>query len=69
MTPLTLESLAERVATLEKELAELRQGQPRPAPCKDWRRALGMSFDSEFQQEVDEAGRAIRESDRFETPT
>jgi hypothetical protein len=63
MTGMTLESLAERVTILEKELAELRR---RP-PMKDWHRALGMSFDSAFQQEVDAAGRAIREADPWET--
>jgi hypothetical protein len=41
MTPVTLESLAERVTALEKELADLRRAQPHPAGFKDWRGAQG----------------------------
>ena len=39
MPEITLESLAQRVATLEKELAEQKA---RSAPKKDWRRTVGM---------------------------
>lgn len=66
MGPVTLESLAERVATLERELAELRGAPPRPGRFKDWRRAVGMFPNNEFQKQIDEAGREIRESDRRE---
>lgn len=61
MSELTLESLARRVATLEKELAEQKT---RSAQKKDWRRTVGMFTGSEFQKQVDAEGHAIREADR-----
>lgn len=60
MAELTLESLAQRVATLEKELAE----QKARSLKKDWRRTVGMFTGSEFQKQVDAEGQAIREADR-----
>jgi hypothetical protein len=59
MTELTLESLACRVAALER----LVQNLP-PPPAKDWRAAVGMFAGSEFMKEVDAAGQVIREEDR-----
>jgi len=62
MAELTLESLAERVAALERELAEQKAlNGPRK---KDWRRVAGMFTGSEFSKEVDAAGQAIREAER-----
>jgi hypothetical protein len=58
---ITLESLAERVAALERALLT------RPTePVKDWRSAIGMFRDSELSDAVDAAGAAIREQDREE---
>lgn len=61
MAEITLESLAQRVATLERELAEQKA---RTAQKKDWRRTVGMFTGSEFQKQVDAEGQAIREADR-----
>lgn len=61
MPELTLESLAARVAALERQLAE--QKSP-AAGANDWRRVVGM-FDSDpgFLDVLREA-EAIREADR-----
>lgn len=61
MSELTLEALAKRVEALEKALAEQRAPKARK---KDWRRTVGMFTGSEFMQQVDAEGRAIREADR-----
>jgi hypothetical protein len=61
MSEITLESLAQRVATLEKELAEQKA---RSTSKKDWRRTVGMFTGSEFQKQVDAEGQAIRQEDR-----
>ncbi len=58
MDELTPESLAARVAELEARLA---------APTvKDWRKAIGLPFDSEFMEQVNEEGKKYRESLRRE---
>lgn len=60
MNELTLESLAQRVAALERAL----RLQP-PAPGRDdWRRVVGMFAGSDFMKQVDEEGRKIREAER-----
>jgi hypothetical protein len=61
MEEITLESLAQRVATLEKELAEQKA---RTIQKKDWRRTVGMFTGNEFQKQVDAEAQAIREADR-----
>lgn len=58
MSELTLEALAKRVETLEKQVARL------TPPAKDWRGVVGMFEGSDFMRQVDEEGRAIREADR-----
>jgi hypothetical protein len=60
MSELTLESLAERVAALEKEMATKRRNQSR----KDWRKVVGMFRDGEFMRKVDEECLRIREAER-----
>jgi hypothetical protein len=60
MNDLTLESLANRVAALEKEIATKRPDQSR----KDWRKVIGMFRDSEFMRKVDEECLRIREAER-----
>ena len=66
MFQLTLESLAERVAVIEKILAEMRQAESRSSSFKDWRRTIGMFAGDEVMKEIFEAGRQIREADREE---
>ena len=63
MAQITLKSLARRVAALEKGMAEL-SSQAVPGAWKDWRRAVGKFVPSEISEEVDAAGRRIREEDR-----
>jgi hypothetical protein len=60
MNDLTLESLAKRVAALEKETATKRLDQSR----KDWRKVVGMFRDSEFMRKVDEECLRVREAER-----
>jgi hypothetical protein len=68
MATLTLETLAQRVTALEQEMAQWRQAHPQPSPpWKDWRQAVGHFTPSELSEEVDAAGRAIREADRQQT--
>ena len=56
--PITLESLAHRVAALEAAIFKQQE------PKKDWRSVIGMFEGSEFMRQVDEEGRKIREADR-----
>jgi hypothetical protein len=69
MSQTRLESLEERVAALEKRLAELLSPTTiAPARFKDWRRAIGtFAGDDEVMQEIDAAGREYREADRRDT--
>ncbi len=62
MEELTLESLAARVAALEKKLAE--QATAKPEPKKDWRRTIGMFADNEFIEKLDETVAEMREAER-----
>lgn len=67
MSPLTLETLAGRVAALEQTVAHLLQSQPPQAAFKDWRQAVGKFQGTDLTREIDEAGRQIREADRRDT--
>ncbi len=58
----TLESLAERIAAIEAQLALQRQ----PQEARDWRKTIGLVKDSEFMREVDELGRQYRKAQRLE---
>jgi hypothetical protein len=60
MKPLTIE---QRVATLERELSELKaqQGQGR---VKDWRRTIGIFTDNPEMKEVFAEAMKLREADR-----
>ena len=62
MTPVTLESLADRVEVLEKELLSVKAQQA--PPKKDWRRVVGISAGSEFAHRVIAETLAIRERER-----
>ena len=61
MSELTLESLARRLADVERRLNE-----KQATSAKDWRIAAGMFTGREFSKIVDEEGRKIREADREE---
>ena len=65
MPEITLESLAARLAEVERQLAAQRAAPP-PPPKKDWRRTVGMFTGSEFMKQVDAEGEAVREADREE---
>ena len=58
----TLESLAERVDALERELRIQRT----TATTKDWRRVIGIAGDSELMRQIDAEGQRIREAEREE---
>ena len=62
MSEITLESLAARLAEVERQLAA-QQATP-PQRKKDWRRTVGMFTGSEFMKQVDAEGEAVREEDR-----
>ena len=64
MAPLTLESLEQRVAALERKLAQWPPDSPPAVRWKDWRQAAGQFTPSELSEEIDAAGRAIREAVR-----
>jgi hypothetical protein len=61
MPQLTLE---ERVAALEKQVAELLANATASPRQKDWRRTLGMFTGDEVMKQIDAEGRKIREADR-----
>ena len=56
----TLESLAQRVDALERELRTQRATETK----KDWRRVVGIAGDSELMRQIDDEGRRIRETER-----
>ena len=58
----TLESLAQRVDALERELRIQRATETK----KDWRRVVGIAGDSELMRQIDDEGRKIREAEREE---
>ena len=60
------QNLEERVACLEKKVAEL-EGSLNGGYQKDWRRTFGMFTGDEGMKRVDEEARKIRERDRQKT--
>ena len=54
----TLESLAQRVDALERELRTQRALETK----KDWGRVVGIAGDSELMRQIDDEGRRIREA-------
>lgn len=56
--------LEDRVATLEKQVAELMERILAPPPQNDWRSTIGMFKDDPIMKQIDEEGRKIREADR-----
>lgn len=63
------ETLEERVAALEQEVARLtRQKQPDDEPSRDdWKSTVGMFANDPIMKEIDEEARKIREEDRRRT--
>jgi hypothetical protein len=61
---ITLKSLEKRIAALEKGMAEWLRAQSTLGQWKDWRKAVGRFVPSQISEEVDAAGRKIREADR-----
>jgi hypothetical protein len=63
------ETLEERVAALEQEVARLtRQKQPDDEPGRDdWKSTVGMFANDPIMKEIDEEARKIREEDRRRT--
>ena len=64
MAQVSLKSLERRIAALEKGMQEWLRSQSAPSQWKDWRNAVGKFVPSEISEEVDAAGRRIREADR-----
>ena len=62
MSEPTLESLAQRVDALERELRRQRTTETK----KDWRRVVGIAGDSDLMRQIDDEGRKIREAEREE---
>jgi hypothetical protein len=63
------ETLEERVAALEQEVARLtQQKQPDDEPGRDdWKSTVGMFANDPIMKEIDEEARKIREEDRRRT--
>jgi hypothetical protein len=57
-------SLEERVAALERQMAELMAERKRSTETKDWRRTVGMFSGDEAMKAIDAAGQALREKER-----
>lgn len=57
-------TLDERVAALEKQMAELRAELAKVVQPKDWRSTIGMFSGNEAMKAIDAAGQAIREKER-----
>jgi chromosome condensin MukBEF ATPase and DNA-binding subunit MukB len=62
MTELTLESLARRLAEVERRINEKQP--PAIAASRDWRSVVGISEDNEFTQRMLAEIAAAHESDR-----
>jgi hypothetical protein len=56
-------SLEDRVATLEREMAELKAANGKPRE-KDWRRTIGMFTGDEVMKQIDAEAKRYREADR-----
>lgn len=57
-------SLEERMAALERQVADIKATIERETGTKDWRSTLGMFSGNEMMKEIDEEARKIREADR-----
>lgn len=66
MKKTTLKSLEKRIAELEERVAQLEPRKSNGIVWKDWRLAVGKFRPSDISEEIDKAGRKIREADRRE---
>ena len=57
-------TLEERVAALEREMAELRAALANATTVKDWRSTIGMFSGDEVMKQIEEHGRKWREAER-----
>ena len=57
-------TLEERVATLEKLVAEIMHNVDTSVRKKDWRRTVGMFDGDPIMKEIIDEGRRVREADR-----
>ncbi len=57
-------NLLERVAILERRVAELETALAQALPAKDWQRTVGMFAGDEVMKRIDAAARKYREADR-----
>ena len=65
MMELTLESLAARVAELEREVTSMKTKVPSIVPAsRDWRSVVGMFEESEFMRQVDVEVEAARNAEQ-----
>lgn len=64
MKKATLKSLEKRIAELEERVAQLEPHTSNGIVWKDWRLAVAKVKRTDLADEVDEAGRKIREADR-----
>ena len=65
MSELTLETLASRVAELEREVTSLKSKSPAVIPAsRDWRSVVGMFEDSDFMRQVDAEVLALRNAEK-----
>ena len=69
MASVTQPTLEERVAALERTVAQLLRPEAAPTRFKDWRRAVGMFPGNELQKEIDAAGAQIRAAYRQDAGT
>lgn len=67
MKKTTLKSLEKRIAELEERVAQLLPRTSKGIVWKDWRLAVGKIQRTEMAEEIDAAGRKIREADRRKT--
>ena len=64
MSELTLETLAARVADLEREVSSLKSNSAAVIPAsRDWRSVVGMFEDSDFMCQVDAEVLALRNAE------
>jgi hypothetical protein len=63
----TLKSLEKRIVELEERVAQLLPRTSKGVVWKDWRLAVGKMQRTEMAEEIDAAGRKIREADRRKT--
>jgi hypothetical protein len=63
---MTVQTLEERVAALERTVTQLVARSATDNGRKDWRSTVGMFANDPIMKQIDEEGRKIREADREE---